>query len=195
MSSHHVIRDEQEPPVIILDDNFKLSVLEELLGWAPLLIISVDLLKWFQARKIKVDGVLIDTTKTESFEIDPGLISYHYESNLLVEVLHSIAEEKDFTGLNIFCNQNLKNQLISQVEHGEYFKEPINIFTDNEKTIISPQKTFKKWYPKGQKILFDHNRIKAQPDLFKKIDDHFITIEEGVYQFESEQPPFIITEY
>ncbi|MFQ3213065.1 MAG: hypothetical protein ACI9C9_000591, partial [Marivirga sp.] len=58
MSSHHVIRDEQEPPIIILTANFNMDLVNDLLGWSPLLIVVEEVYPFFEAIGIKVDIVI-----------------------------------------------------------------------------------------------------------------------------------------
>jgi thiamine pyrophosphokinase len=59
MSSHHIVRDNQEPALLVLDvayNSFK--VIEELLEWSPFIIVQHSQLDYFLVRDIKVDAVL-----------------------------------------------------------------------------------------------------------------------------------------
>lgn len=58
MSSHHIVRDYQEPALLILTDRYDERILDELLEWSPYVLIEISLLETIAARGTKVDAVL-----------------------------------------------------------------------------------------------------------------------------------------
>ena len=64
MSSHHTIRENQEPAVLLLDPNaIDIQVLHDLLEWSPLLIVSEACVDWILMHQIKADGVIVSKEK------------------------------------------------------------------------------------------------------------------------------------
>ena len=195
MSSHHVIRDEQEPPVLILDESFDMNVLDELLGWAPLVWIDHQLLKWFKARKTKIDGLIYK--KEESIELDKeesvDYPVYGYSENEIAQFLFKLAHQKDFTAINVFCNSDRKDLIIEQLKQHYSMDLPINIFSDGKKTIISNKKEIRKWYPDLQKLDYKATEVTTEPSLKKSGSYHEIP-SAGIYRFVTKEAPLILTE-
>lgn len=69
MSSHHVVRDEQEPALLI-DDPFALQLefVEHLLEWSPTVVVTANALDEVLHWGIKVDVVLAHTSQIESLK-------------------------------------------------------------------------------------------------------------------------------
>ena len=195
MSSHHVIRDEQEPPVLILDDSFDMNVLDELLGWAPLVWIDHQLLKWFKARKTKIDGLIYKVE--ESIEMDRdetvNYPVYAYREDEITQFLFKLAHQKDFTAINVFCNNGRKALIIEQLKQRYSMDLPINIFSSGGKTIISNKKEIRKWYPDLQKLDYKVSEVTTDPALKKSGSYHEIP-SAGIYKFVTKEVPLILTE-
>ncbi len=69
MSSHHIVREKQEPALVILGlDNFADELLGQLLEWSPVLITTPLIAENLNSRGIKIDWIISD-------EIDDGLQS------------------------------------------------------------------------------------------------------------------------
>ena len=69
MSSHHIVRDEQEPALIIANGqscNFEL--MGQLLEWSPVVIVLDGAIHRVLELGIKIDVVLGDFDKTENWE-------------------------------------------------------------------------------------------------------------------------------
>ncbi len=194
MSSHHVIRDEQEPPVFILDIENNINDIKQLLGWSPSVWAIEEHTEWLMSQNVKVDGVLC--THPESHirlnqQSGEYLIEKFNENNLLEGILQ-ITNKKDYTGINIFCNKSQKRELILAVKE-LYFSLPMTIFTDNEVTIVTFNKRFKKWYPENQKLKI-LSGILLSAESLKGSDGIYQLEKEGLIQLNAEPGPIIITE-
>lgn len=67
MSSHHIVRDEQEPALIIADlTAASLSLIEPLLEWCPTIIVLESCLETVKQWGIKIDIVVVTRTQLES---------------------------------------------------------------------------------------------------------------------------------
>jgi len=193
MSSHHVIRDEQEPPVFVLSENFDVDILNELLGWAPLLYVESSLYKWFQARNIKVDGIiLLEDDKKEEYQ---GISKYYLNAlkdNLLELVLHVI-NKRSFTAFNLFCDETQEKELIKEARIGLEKHLPFTTFNGKRKTLVTFKTKLVKWLPAGQQLQINANKTTVSPQLLFEKGVYEVG-EEGSYTFITDELPLIITE-
>jgi thiamine pyrophosphokinase len=71
MSSHHIIREKQEPALLVLGlENFSDELLGQLLEWSPTLIVTVDTAESVNAFGIKFDVLLGEAVDTENLQED-----------------------------------------------------------------------------------------------------------------------------
>jgi thiamine pyrophosphokinase len=178
MSSHHIIRDEQEPPVLVFQINDNWQQLSEILGWTPILIINPLLKDAFESRQTKIDGYLIE----ENSDINTGVKDLIYSDSDLVQSLVNWVDRKKCTALNIFCNDDLMMSLFHQLKT-KPIVIPFIFFTSNGKYILKPNSKFKKWYPENCKIDIVNDDIKSIKNLkqdgggYYVEKEGFITIE------------------
>ena len=161
MSSHHIVRDDQEPALIIANglecDN---ELLGQLLEWSPYVVVLDSAIERVVALGIKVDVLLGD--------FDRGFDAQFYKENHYpIEIIHRPDQSKtdlekafdfliekghkavnivwatgkraDHTLVNLTTICNYKNQL------------KIVIFDDYSKIFLLPP-NFKKWYNKNSII-------------------------------------------
>lgn len=194
MSSHHVIRDEQEPPVIVLCDNFDIDIVNDLLGWSPLLIVDVELLHLFDTRKIKVDAILKNTLSESSNVNGPRELILSEMEKIDYQKILQILGNKAYTGVNIFCSAYQREYLIkSLMLQEENLTLPMAIFVGKEKTVVIPSNRYSKWYAAEQKLLFNSKSINVTPNIDFGV--HFNQIRnEAKYVFTSEKAPIVLTE-
>lgn len=157
MSSHHIIRDNQEAALIIANgEPCSVALLEELLEWSPFIVVLDGALKQVLEWGIKVDVWLGDFDSIESENIDFGgqdiekvhapdqdktdlqkafdyLITKNFHS---VHVLWGTGKRQDHHFNNIFTAAQWSEQM------------SISFIDDYSRAFICP-KAFKKWYPKG----------------------------------------------
>lgn len=61
MSSHHIVRDEQELAIIIADIQKQYwSAINQLLGWIPTIVVTEECINEILLQGIKVDVVICD---------------------------------------------------------------------------------------------------------------------------------------
>jgi len=180
MSSHHIIRDEQEPPVLVFEIWNNWDSLSELLGWSPLLVVEPDLENLFQARQTKIDGFLIEKSSNREFN-SQDLV---YSTDDLVHSLLKWISQKNYTAINIFTTELMLMEFYHKFQN-ENLPIPLIVFTELGKSILKPQRHFKKWYPADTKIQIMNNEIRQtknlilEGDLFKVEKDGFVEISVG----------------
>ena len=88
MSSHHIVRDDQEPALIIANGAAcNRELLDELLEWSPLVIVLDSAIERVAALGIKVDVLLGDFDREFDAE-------YYKKSQYPIEIVHSKNQEK-----------------------------------------------------------------------------------------------------
>lgn len=169
MSSHHIIRDEQEPPVLVFQINENWDELSEILGWSPILLISPILEQAFQLRQTKIDGYLINRKDAVD---NTGKDIIFEESNVIDSILNWI-NTKDCTAVNIFCDNEMMTEFYSQLKTRD-FAIPILFFTEKGKFILKPNSKYRKWYPENFKIDILNEDIKVIENLKSEIDGYLV---------------------
>lgn len=193
MSSHHVIRDEQEPPIFILAVKNNLAQIKQLLGWSPTVWVLEEHAEWVMSQNIKVDGILsAKPSEHTPLELQSGnYIVREFRQSDIFSSIFSVLEDKKFTGINIFCGASLRNELLCLVDNSAT-KIPISIFVEGEITLVSFKKHLKKWYPAGSKLKVLVGELLA--GNVQKEDEYLVVKEEGFIQIKSESPLIILTE-
>lgn len=167
MSSHHIIRDEQEPPVLVFQVNDNWQQLSEILGWSPILLINPLLKDIFELRQTKIDGYLIE--RSSGTDISESDLVYN-DSQLVQSLLNWLIKKK-CTALNLFCNDNIMMELFQELKT-ESLPVPFIFFTDNGKYILKPNANFKKWYPESVEIEIVNDDIKIIENLKREQDGY-----------------------
>ncbi|WP_044201828.1 hypothetical protein [Flammeovirga sp. OC4] len=184
MSSHHIVRDDQEPAVLIdkVDESL-FSVLFSLLEWSPIVIASEQSYEKLLSLDIKIDVIFYQDDKdairqnmerqNEFFEL------VYYHENLLETVLKWLAKQKHFA-LN-FITDNLdvasQNLLKEQV-----YINTLVVFADGFKYILNKKSPYEKWIPKGVELVVDadiqgaENTELLEERRYKVINDGIIKV-------------------
>jgi hypothetical protein len=185
MSSHHFVKEGQEPALLIADA-ISITPVEPVLEWAPLVIVlsrNIDLvLSW----GIKIDVIIAQTDAIT-------LLTDRLEGHMPVKILSHLPSENpvhNALSFLISCEQYAVNILVDTPEH--YFKIVEN-FTDRLEIILFDDQIkwsaiqsciFKKWlsvntritfYPKRAEITID-GAVEHNADYCIAKNDGFITV-------------------
>jgi len=190
MSSHHFVREGQEPALFISDPS-SLTLAEPLLEWAPVVIVSdnalPDVLKW----KIKIDVILIrqDAARVDVERIvrqEPIEFLYYQEVDDIPNVVVAFLKQRKCRGLNI----------LAHASPGIFDRWMLNV-NELEISIIDAstkwsaiQSTFQKWLPKKTKLTV-HSPRKAflnVTGLMRDTDQSFLTESDGIISLQSDEP-------
>lgn len=156
MSSHHIVKDNQEPALIIANGAAcNDELLGQLLEWSPVVIALDGAIDRLLAKRIKVDVVLGDFDSVKQSIIadnqtdltfisapDQNKTDLEKAFDYLISNGHSAANVIWATGRRAdhsFCNLSLL------APYRESLK--ITIYDDYSRVILLPKK-FEKWYPK-----------------------------------------------
>ncbi len=107
MSSHHIVRDEQEPAIVIAKmENQYWSAIRELLGWTPTVMVAEGCVLDIVSRGIKVDVVICEKEslpETKELLQDQQPIEFLLkEKNSFILTAVSYLKDKGYKGVNIF---------------------------------------------------------------------------------------------
>lgn len=157
MSSHHIVRDDQEPALIIANGaSCNEELLGQLLEWSPLVIVLDSAIERVLELGIKVDVLLGDFDR--GFDAE-----YYKESQYPIEIVHTPNQDKtdlekafDFlidkghkAANVIWATGKRADHTITNITNIVRFREKLKIviLDDHSKIFLLPTK-FKKWYPK-----------------------------------------------
>ncbi|MDB5156947.1 MAG: hypothetical protein JWR50_1654 [Mucilaginibacter sp.] len=187
MSSHHIVREKQEPALLVLGlDSFDNEQLGQLLEWSPTVITTS-----VTAEKLNVQGIKIDLIITD--EAESNLQSDI--KNLPVDTKTVIAAAMDHL---IAKGYPAVNVVTDEFDLAEYlpFANKINlvIFYQQQK-IYTITSGFSKWKPAGEdiRILSKAGQLKTT-GLEKLSDNAFITSADGFFSLNFPEPFLFISE-
>ncbi len=158
MSSHHIVRDDQEPALIIANGaSCHDELLGQLLEWSPLVIVLDSAIERVVARNIKVDVLLGD--------FDRGFNPEEFvKSQYPIEIIH--APDQDKTDLEkafeyliqrkipaanvIWATGKRADHTMSNLTNMVRYRNNLKvvIHDDHSKIFLLPR-YFQKWYPAG----------------------------------------------
>jgi thiamine pyrophosphokinase len=161
MSSHHVIRDEQEPALIIANgESCSFELMGELLEWSPLVVVLDSAIHRVLELNIKVDVLLGDFDR----DFDAEKVR---EQQYPIEIVHTPDQDKTdlekafeylikrgFPAVNVvWATGRRADHTITNITNIVRFREQLKIviLDDYSKIFLLPQ-NYEKWYPKGTPI-------------------------------------------
>lgn len=182
MSSHHFVKEKQEPALLILSDSsFEKDILEQLLEWSPIIIVEDKCLLQLNHEPIKIDYVLQTDLKLEEIE---SWISFQDNVRIIdssnavnkIKFLINILEREDNQALSIIGHSPIQEEVLKSDE----FKMNIIFYSNEYKTYIKYEH-FKKWKEIGS--LFDiiaenisTKNLLQENSLYKVIEDGTVEI-------------------
>lgn len=161
MSSHHIVKDKQEPALIIANgEECSQELMGQLLEWQPTVMVLDGALERVLKLNIKVDILLGDFDRLENIEEKVA-------AQQPIEIVHTPDQnktdlekgidyfiEKRYPAVNIIWATGLRaDHTIANITNLIKFKEMINlVMWDNYSKIFPVNRSFQKWYKKGTPI-------------------------------------------
>jgi len=156
MSSHHIVKDEQEPSLIVLSFSEKeIDIILELLEWSPFVMVHYNCLEAFIRQQLKFDIVLAKPDGVKHVletgrEQQPFQI-LEYENSALSESLHYLVARK-FDAVNIVCTSNMLQQAEFIVKNSLFNQLSVNFIEGWRRHLLIRKGKYKKWMPAGAEI-------------------------------------------
>ncbi|MCO6175949.1 thiamine diphosphokinase [Flavobacterium sp. NRK F10] len=217
MSSHHIVRDDQEPALIIANGaSCSIELMGQLLEWSPYVIVLDSAMDRVLELGVKVDVLLGDFDR----DFDPG--SYK-DSQYPLEIIHTPDQDKtdlekafDFLiekghqAVNvIWATGKRADHTITNITNIVRYRNSLKIviLDDHSKIFLLPQK-FQKWYPKNTPLsLIPIGKVSGihSQNLFYPLKDDELTIgyrtgssnhttEDGIVVIEHQQGDLLLME-
>lgn len=187
MSSHHFVREGQEPALVILEA-YSLEAVEALLEWAPLVVVTGDavgdVLRW----GIKIDVVATEHTNIPHLErqlADQGPVKFLDHSDKNLRSIFEFLVSNQQTAVTIVSSSFTGLADASQIFGGAL---NISILTPSVRWAFIASGHFKKWFPRATTLLI-HSESPAQmylPDgQIIPVADQNITNADGIITIEA----------
>jgi hypothetical protein len=196
MSSHHFVKEGQEPALCILD-NVSFATAKSFLEWAPKILVIDTALEAILTWGIKVDVVLLKPGSANRFA---ALL----ELNQPLEILHCpFGQEAIRTVLDYFLKHGQYDVNIMVFSASQYvpliapFTESMNIVLyENQSKWTFHTKNFRKWVPKDTSFHIFATQTEQQVASSGLFNDgrNYITESDGIVTFNSETPFWVIEE-
>lgn len=161
MSSHHIVRDDQEPALIIANGaSCNIELLGQLLEWSPLVIVLDSAMERVLELGIKVDVLLGDFDRG----FDP---EYYKNKQYPLEIVHTpdqnktdlekafdyLIERKIPAANVVWATGKRADHTITNITNITRYRDLLKIVVldDHSKIFLLPKK-FEKWYPENTPI-------------------------------------------
>jgi thiamine pyrophosphokinase len=185
MSSHHIIRDQQEPALLIYRlDFFPQKTLGELLEWAPLIIAGPEASDQLIQYGIKIDFLLADARPAP----DAAYLEFGQE-NFQGVLLH--LQNQGHEALNVIGTTGQIEYLISEGATTDF--PHLGFYDEQARYLLIRDHRYRKWMPAESKIevqlLHDEGcTINDQPTRsWLQAVDGWVRVQAA--------PPFVVKEF
>src|SRR5690606_4061791 len=182
MSSHHIVRENQEPALLIT--SFKVldqELIGQLLEWSPTVFTDEDTVDFLLAEGIKVDFVIAPTerkfpqTQVKTIPLFRGIIE---------DTLRYLVEHR-YGAVNMVCDKIPE----SIFAYSKYVN--IVLFVE-EKRYVLVRRKYEKWKQKGEKIHVREDQLKSMVGIAKIDKDCFLTEQDGFIYLEFNTDDFVL---
>ncbi len=161
MSSHHIVRDDQEPALIIANGaSCSMELMNQLLEWSPFVIVLDSAIERVIDLNIKIDVLLGDFDR----DFDAN---FYKEKQFPIEIVHTPDQdktdlekafdylvEKGHKAVNVvWATGKRTDHTMANITNIVRFRDKLKIviLDDHSKVFLLPNK-FEKWYPANTPI-------------------------------------------
>lgn len=151
MSSHHIIREDQEPALVIdTADAANFELVQQLLEWSPAVMVTQPALEQVLLWGIKIDAAVVEAKHVEEVkellrdQLPVKIISCGSEAAALETALYFLAASKQ-TAVNI-----ISDTLLDAVEIFQGLE--LAVIQNGKRWVFVPDGKFEKWLPAGTHI-------------------------------------------
>ncbi|WP_199139656.1 thiamine pyrophosphokinase [Pedobacter sp. ASV12] len=174
MSSHHIVREKQEPALYIHSlGNFNEEYLGQLLEWSPTVIVAASEYEKVISLGLKIDVVIGDAKSEQTQENTKWL---NLAQNDLATVTQYLVQE-EYPAVNIISQENKFDDLVDWLPL-------INVVLFTETTKSYPIKQgFSIWKPAGTVFKIDIINYFETDNLKQADNGDFVVIKDGFVSF------------
>ena len=187
MSSHHIVREKQEPALLVLGlDDFSDELFGQLLEWSPTIIVTPLTAEKLNSYGIKIDWI-ITNEDDENLQSDIKLMPAGNDT--LAEAALKYLITNNYPAVNVVTDElELKDYL--------FYTDKINmVIYHGNKKVYAVNSGFNKWKPSGEIIELLSIPNKFHSNGLEMIDNqHYKTTHDGFFSLQFDQPFLFIAE-
>lgn len=185
MSSHHVIREKQEPALIVHDvTHTNEEILAQLLEWSPILITNDSCASSLASSGIKID-VIISNSDTWDTQSHVTFIQGAQKSFLELSMNYLLS--KGYPAVNII------GTCIPLARLTRYWEQINIVVLQQGVKLFSVKSGFSKWKPASELIQIYGKEGTLQTKNLERLDKGiYRTIADGFYELTFTDSPYII---
>lgn len=184
MSSHHIVRERQEPALLVTDIySIDAELVGQLLEWSPTIIADVNSYEAISSQAYKVDVIFTPIPIDLPQEHIKTVL---YEENYIVSALNYLIQE-GYKAVNVLGSGFDKEIL-------ERFVAAIDIvWLHNDTRTIFVQSGFEKWMPAGDELSIAPLLSDLETIGLQKVEENcFKTIKDGFFKIKFSDPKFCL---
>lgn len=175
MSSHHIVREKQEPALLILSlEGFEEETLGQILEWSPTVIVQQEIYESADSLGFKIDIII---GAAPNFKIQENTRFIPIDTHPIEDTLKFLIAEQ-YDAVNVIASEFVLKDYALFVNEID-----IVVFTATQK-IFPVQDGFKKWQPAGEKVqllqsvsnLRTSGLVALEPTIFKTEKDGFYSL-------------------
>ncbi len=199
MSSHHIVRDQQEPALIVHDTaHIRRDVLDQLLEWSPTVLAMGESINWLMELGTKIDFCLLEKDKMPDADAlaaqDPVQL-FEFDNSLSIDSALAILMKEGHDHVNIITSESKVRDLLQSIN---LLKDEFQIilYVGSSRLIFFRGSKFSKWYARGTELYLESlgtNSPRLSGGVFRISGSSYVIEEDGEYSVEG-TPPIIITE-
>ena len=187
MSSHHMVREKQEPALLVLGlDGFDDELLGQLLEWSPTVITIPLTAEKLNSYGIKIDWIITDGDD-EIQQSDVKLMSANNHNLAEAALKHLTAYE--YPSVNIVTDE------LNLADYEPYAAQINIVIFNNGKKIFPVSPGFSKWKPAGDVIEILGDAKNLEITGLEKVDEsRYKTVNDGIFSLRFDEPFLFIAE-
>ncbi|CAN5515831.1 thiamine diphosphokinase [soil metagenome] len=187
MSSHHVVREKQEPALLILGmDSFPGELLGQLLEWSPTVIVTADTAEKMNSLGIKIDWIIAGD-EAAALQSDVKVLPGGFDGYIASALTYLVSS--GYPAVNIVTDE-------FDLADYESFAGEINLVVfSRDKKIFPVTSGFSKWKPHGEVIELLSIPARLKTTGLEMINEHhYKTTADGFYSLSFDTPYLFIAE-
>jgi hypothetical protein len=186
MSSHHIVREDQEPALLILNAHaISFEKIQELLEWMPTVIVAESEIETVTTWGIKIDVVLVYEERVKNWQaklVDQApvkIISFQRDEDI-IGTAFSYLTSSTATAINCL--------LISEADLAklELSSFDVDCFFNNMRWSWIKSGSIEKWMPKGASLQI--LPIEARNEFDEFTASGWLIEKDGIVKLESQEP-------
>lgn len=187
MSSHHIVREKQEPALFVLSmEGFDDEQLGQLLEWSPTLMATPLVAEQLNAFGIKIDWVVGDE---ESADLQSDIKQLQTNGKAPGVAALDYLVDKGYPAVNVVTDDFVADQYLPYAD-----KITLVIFYQQQK-IYGIEPGFSKWKPAGDviRIISSTKNLKTQ-GLEQTCENEYLTTTDGFFSLQFDGDLLFIAE-